>query len=57
VPRPRSCALSDSESSHSQASSKEDAYPNEGRLVMIRRLLSNQPSAPLNDQKRKRFSH
>ena len=42
--------FSDQENEHSPTSSSEDAYPCDGRLVMIRRLLNNQPSAPLNDQ-------
>ena len=46
-----SSSSNDSESTHSQVSSKGNAYPNESRLVMIMRLLSNQPSAPLNDQR------
>jgi len=46
---------SDSESSHSSAS-KEYSFAKEGNLLMIRRLLNNQPSLPLNDQ-RENFFH
>ena len=34
---------SDSDTSHS-SDSQEHSYPNEGKLLMIRRLLNNQPS-------------
>jgi len=45
---------SDSDSSHS-SDSQEHSYPNEGKVLMIRRVLNNQPSIPLNDQRENIF--
>ena len=45
---------SDSDTSHS-SDSQEHSYPNEGKFLMIRRLLNNQPSIPLNDQRENIF--
>jgi len=44
----------ESDTSHS-SDSQEHSYPNEGKLLMIRRLLNNQPSIPLNDQRENIF--
>jgi len=49
-----STSSSDFESSHSSAS-KEHSFAKEGNLLMIRRLLNNQPSLPLNDQRENIF--
>jgi len=49
-----STSSSDSESSHS-STSKEHSFSKEGNLFMIRRLLNNQPSLPLNDQRENIF--
>ena len=49
-----SASSSGSESSHSSAS-KEHSFTKEGNLLMIRRLLSNQLSLPLNDQRENIF--
>jgi len=49
-----SSSSSDSDSSHS-SDSKENSYPKEGNLLMIRRLLNNKSSFPLNDQRENIF--
>jgi len=49
-----STSSSDSESSHSSAF-KEHSFAKEGNLLMTWRLLNNQPSLPLNDQRENIF--